>query len=1043
MESPDMKKQKLCKHTQSLCRSLNKICEWEESDNVAIKYCDVGEIYTNVTYAQLRSTCIAICHHLQNVKGSLFVGISSDIPMYCIPGLMLGIMSSGRAFVCLQTSTPEARRICHKLNISHIFSHQEVPGTQIVLDCVVLDQNILLTKNDEESEECFEFENADGKFAYATTTSGSTGEPKIVKVTHDAIVPNILDLKKILEISEKDTVAQITPLTFDPSIIEIFLPFSSGGSLFMASGDLKDDPETLLQMLLKYEVSVLQSTPSLLLQRWSNDELKKSLLGKDTNLRILLIGGEHFPSEKILPNIRSHDNRTRIFDIYGITEVSCWACIREVGINIDSPSLGSILSNTILEIRNDMGMRVEEGEGILYIGSDSRVCVIDDEDIEHLHKPVFRDSGDIAVINRNGDIKLKGRHGRRVKRYGKKIYLSNLESHVQQLSFVKNCYALFEEKNQSLHLYFTTFAKSANEAEQEKWQNEISSHTHALDDIYRPDEITMLNHFVLTTNGKICKNSLKKNLRKLDKVSKNNISKLNVAKTFENIWKRFLPVEEELGFLNAGGSSVIGLRIANLFEEKIGAKSPKLLSLLLRNENLKVCREYVVTSQLSDSSSHGQIFTSIETSIDDKDGDRTGQFFNEKNSKIVETSQSEIKHERFVTANEEKHFKGFEQQKENSDKRIPWQKCRGRNNFQNFDGSHNRGWIASTKIRLMNHYDLMKCVDASPTVFKYPGGQSYVTVGSHAGIICTAALSKDNSNIHWRVSLPNRIEASVLVIDNFKGIVGSYDGFLYCVDLKSGEIFWKFKTDDIVKCTAVLCPKNQTVFFGSYDRKAYCVSLGNGSQVWGAKVGNGSFCATPWVNDELNSVLFASLDGTCVSLKQRNGEINWLEKLDYPVFSAPVILKTGTAIFCDVSGNLHFMSAASGQRLRNIKINGNIFSALTVYEDPETKLQSILFGSENRKIYKMQLQPEQVEPIFDFTKDVGVPIASTPSTNGEIIVVAGNDGDLKILDFGSGDVLYNYKLGGNVFSSPIIYEDFIVVGCRDNFLYVILKYNEE
>lgn len=58
-----------------------------------------------------------------------------------------------------------------------------------------------------------------------------------------------------------------------------------------------------------------------------------------------------------------------------------------------------------------------------------------------------------------------------------------------------------------------------------------------------------------------------------------------------------------------------------------------------------------------------------------------------------------------------------------------------------------------------------------------------------------------------------------------KTIQGTYDGFLYCVDLKIGRIFWKFKTDDIVKCTAVLCSKNRNVLFGSYDRKAYCVSL--------------------------------------------------------------------------------------------------------------------------------------------------------------------------------------------------------------------------
>lgn len=91
----------------------------------------------------------------------------------------------------------------------------------------------------------------------------------------------------------------------------------------------------------------------------------------------------------------------------------------------------------------------------------------------------------------------------------------------------------------------------------------------------------------------------------------------------------------------------------------------------------------------------------------------------------------------------------------------------------------------------------------------------------------------------------------------------------------------------------------------------------NGSAMWSVKAGNGSICATPCINGELNCVLFASLDGTCVSLNQDSGEINWLYKLDYPVFSGPIILESGSAVFCEVSGNLNFVSAASGKKVRD------------------------------------------------------------------------------------------------------------------------------
>lgn len=51
-------------------------------------------------------------------------------------------------------------------------------------------------------------------------------------------------------------------------------------------------------------------------------------------------------------------------------------------------------------------------------------------------------------------------------------------------------------------------------------------------------------------------------------------------------------------------------------------------------------------------------------------------------------------------------------------------------------------------------------------------GKIYTTVGSHSGFIFTFGLDKGCYNSTYKVKLPDRIEASVLVLDNFRGIVG-------------------------------------------------------------------------------------------------------------------------------------------------------------------------------------------------------------------------------------------------------------------------------
>lgn len=55
--------------------------------------------------------------------------------------------------------------------------------------------------------------------------------------------------------------------------------------------------------------------------------------------------------------------------------------------------------------------------------------------------------------------------------------------------------------------------------------------------------------------------------------------------------------------------------------------------------------------------------------------------------------------------------------------------------------------------------------------------------------------------------------------------IGCYDGYVYCVHLKTGEVIWKFQTQDMVKCTAITCTQGSKIFVGSYDHYVYCLSI--------------------------------------------------------------------------------------------------------------------------------------------------------------------------------------------------------------------------
>lgn len=126
----------------------------------------------------------------------------------------------------------------------------------------------------------------------------------------------------------------------------------------------------LLEKIFHTHVTVLQITPSLFFHKWSTECLKKTIFDKDSYLRVLLLGGEPFPNTKLLSLARHTQNKTRLFNIYGITEVSCWSSINEIIRNnsADESYIGEPLSETMFQVRNENNEVVTRGKGFLYIG---------------------------------------------------------------------------------------------------------------------------------------------------------------------------------------------------------------------------------------------------------------------------------------------------------------------------------------------------------------------------------------------------------------------------------------------------------------------------------------------------------------------------------------------------------------------------------------------------------------------------------------------------------------------------------------------------
>ncbi|XP_035733568.1 beta-alanine-activating enzyme-like [Vespa mandarinia] len=996
------KRQKLCHNVNDKLKSLIDIIDWNYLNNIAIEYHDLNIIHT-IKYSELNEARNKIVSMLKFIENFEFIGIGIDVPEYCVPALILGIITKSFGFVNLPSDITVYNKFLSTLYIKYIFLWHPIDNTEIICKFELHGVYLYLLKMKLAQEQYIK--NIESGYAYAIATSGSTGEEKICKVFHSCIIPNIIDLKLILSVTKSDKIVQLTNFTFDPSIIEIFLTFHSASTMCMISKRIKNDVDRLLDIIFYNDVTILQSTPSLFLHRWSTERLSNTILGKDSPLRIILLGGEPFPKIDLLIAIKHFDNRTQFFNIYGITEVSCWASINKIILTdekIESSYLGTILSETIFQVRNEDDSIVSNGDGHLYIGSNSRLCLIDNEVLQNIKRPVFRNTGDIVHIDNNGRMFYKGRQNDIIKRYGNKLNLLRLNETIKKLNFVRNCYSWWDPMRHKLHLCIHPITNGIAICELKK---DVISHLEKLPDIYKPDKIHFIKNIELTENGKISIKFLEKICTE-DRIVISSNLRDTIEENFESVWNNYLNLKTD-GFIKLGGTSIMALQISTEICELLNTQFPNLIGMLLKDATFEECLTYL-KNILS---------------------------FNTRNEIDVSTNYTSI--HTYVTM--DKIFSN-DTYKINEENICLWQRCKGRRythlSFNERTLKSDKKTI--TNIRIKNTFDLLKCVDASPTIFCY-NKKTFVTVGSHSGIICTVELKPDDNSVVYKIQLPNRIESSVVVLDNFKGIVGCYDGHIYCFHLKTGDIIWKYQTEDIIKCTAILSESKDKLFVGSYDNNVYCLSTENGAKIWSVKGSDGSISASGCLHSQTESVLFGTLDGSCIGINQSRGNIFWRHKLINPIFVSPITLNNGYVIFSTVGGTLICFDIQADTKLWTYQINGNIFAYPINQYDPIKNCENIIIGSLGKCIYYLELNPmiEKTGPILKYIKNVLSPIYATPWCEDGNICIACTDGTLYVCKLSQGDILTSIKLDGEIFSSPVLANGLITVGCRDNKLYIL------
>ncbi|MGI5397361.1 amino acid adenylation domain-containing protein [Streptomyces sp. CA-251251] len=273
--------------------------------------------------------------------------------------------------------------------------------------------------------------------AYVIYTSGSTGLPKGVAVDHAALASFLRAAAERPGLTADDRVLALTPLSFDISVLELFLPLTLGAAVVMAPPAANTDPELLAAILTEAEVSVVQATPTtwrlLLASGW-----------KDGKGRVLLCGGE--PLDPQLARDLLATGGT-LWNLYGPTEATVWAAATRVDSVADRVTVGTALSSTRLHVVDASGREAGPGAvGELWIGGTGlargylgRPALTADRFVPDPFGDapgrLYR-TGDLARWSADGTLEVLGRTDHQVKVRGVRIELGEIEACARSHSLV-------------------------------------------------------------------------------------------------------------------------------------------------------------------------------------------------------------------------------------------------------------------------------------------------------------------------------------------------------------------------------------------------------------------------------------------------------------------------------------------------------------------------------------------------------------------------------------------------------------------------------
>lgn len=338
---------------------------------------------------------------------------------------VFGVLLAGACYVPLDLKNPKPRLafIISDAKVHAVLGLGEAPAW--------LEASLWLDINACPEESPKPVELSADSLAAILYTSGSTGQPRGVALSHGAVASFASWAADLVALQDNDRIASSAPFFFDLSTFDLYAVLGRGASLHFVPSALSLSPARLSDWLKEQAISGWYTVPSLLAFLAYKGNLAQTPLD---SLRFLIFAGEVFPTPSLI-DLAAKLPRTALYNFFGPTEtnVCCyWPVERERLLADENIPIGLPAADCELHLHAETGELWARGSSLASgYWNQGRLQPF-------LNEEGWYPTGDrVSLVD--GEYRFHGRLGRMLKCSGYRVEPAEIEAAVNAMAGVRDC----------------------------------------------------------------------------------------------------------------------------------------------------------------------------------------------------------------------------------------------------------------------------------------------------------------------------------------------------------------------------------------------------------------------------------------------------------------------------------------------------------------------------------------------------------------------------------------------------------------------------